>query len=293
MILMSFKFDPKKQYFMPVWFNGEDKDTGGICDTRPHEPADINVISLTYETDREILESYIPDCFTLLEPYVNVKFCEFFGCSWIAGKGYTLINISCPVHFKGERDDLDGDLILTMFENYPDPIIGGRESMGYAKYFCDIPLIEKYAGKYSCMASAWGKPFIKMTVDTTVKADDADIEEVKKVEGRARGKFQYKYIPAVREKDEPVEENYTRADCAYPTVLPPFVKPADYPYQLGVSESEWGMGSIEFDETAWEDWPHGYRIGKGLATLKVKRILAARRFTYKEPGVYYTCYRLR
>lgn len=289
---MSLTFE-KKPYIMPVFFNGEEEGSKGICDTSYHEPADVNVISLTYETDWEILESCIPECYELLEPYVNVKFCEFFRCSWMAGKGYTLINISCPVHFKGERDDLDGDLVLVMFENHADPIIGGRDTMGYAKYFAEIPLIEKVDGKYTCRAGAWGKPFMEMTVDTNVLPSEEDKAEILKVEGRARGKFQYKYIPQVREKDETFEDNYCRADCAYPTILPPFEKPDDYPYELGASESEWGMGSIQFRETKWEDWPHGYRIGRGLASLPVKRVIASRHFTYREPGVYYTCYRLR
>ena len=102
---MSLEFG-KKPYFMPVFFSGEEDH--GINDTSLHAPADINVISLTYETDREALESIIPDCFELMEPYVNVKFCEFFRCSWMAGKGYTLINVNCPVRFKGERDEMDG-----------------------------------------------------------------------------------------------------------------------------------------------------------------------------------------
>ena len=45
---MSLTFE-KKPYFMPVFFSGEGEH--GINDTTYHEPADINVISLTYETD--------------------------------------------------------------------------------------------------------------------------------------------------------------------------------------------------------------------------------------------------
>ena len=48
---MSLTFE-KKPYFMPVFFSGEGEH--GINDTTYHEPADINVISLTYETDREV-----------------------------------------------------------------------------------------------------------------------------------------------------------------------------------------------------------------------------------------------
>ncbi len=289
---MSLEFR-QKPYFMPVFFNGEKGDDNGITDMRYHKPATINVISLTYETDREVLEDCIPSCYTLREPLVNVKFCEFFNLPWMAGKSYTLININCPVHFKGEQDDMDGDLVLTMFENHSDPIIGGRESMGYSKYYAEIPLISAFDGKYSCQASCWGMPFLKMTVDTNVAAAPEDIAEVKRVESSAKGKMHYKYIPAVKEKDEPASMNYVRPDCSYPTVLPNFVKPADYPYELKVSESEWGMGSIEWVSPKWEDWPHGFRIGQGLASLKVNRILAARHFTYDDPGVYSTCYRLR
>ena len=288
---MSLQFDPKKQYFMPVFFNGENCD--GINDTKNHAPADVKVLSVTYETDREALEAVIPECFELLEPYVNVKFCEFYDLSWMAGKGYILINVNCPVHFKGERDDMDGDLVLTMFENHPDPIVAGRESMGYGKYYCEIPMTGNNNGKFYTQAAAWGTPFLKMSVDTNIKPSEADIEEVKRVESRPKGKFQYKYIPAVREKDEPYEANYTRPDCSYPTVLPSFVKPDDYPYELGVKDNEWGVGSLEWIPTSSEEWPHGFRIAQGLASLKVKRIIAGRKFTYKEPGVYYTCYRLR
>ena len=288
---MSFKFDPKKQYFMPVWFNGENCD--GINDLAFHKPADVDVISVTYETDREYLESLIPDCFTLLEPYVNVKFCQFYNLSWMWGKGYILININCPVHYKGEKDEMDGDLILCMFENHPDPIISGRDSMGYAKYFCEIPMTGNNDGVFYSQASAWGNPFCKISVNTNEKPSDADIEEVKRVESRPKGKFQFKYIPQTRDKDEPYEANYTRPDCAYPTVLPNFVKPEGYPYQLGITENEWGTGSIEWTALTKEEWPMGFRIADGLAGLKVNRVLAARHFVYKEPGVYYTCYRLR
>lgn len=49
---------------------------------------------------------------------ISVQACEFNDIGWLAGHSYTLINVSTPVHFKGERDDLDGDLVLVMFENH-------------------------------------------------------------------------------------------------------------------------------------------------------------------------------
>ena len=67
--------------------------------------------------------------------YYSVCLCEFTNLGWLAGKTYNLININVPVHFKGDRDDLDGDLVLVMFENHADPIVGNRDTIGYSKIY--------------------------------------------------------------------------------------------------------------------------------------------------------------
>ena len=297
---MALKFEKDKPYLMPVFFGPSSMQSepegrnGALPRTmaRGHyQPGETHVFQVTYETDRDVLESMIPDCYTLNDPYVSVTLCEFTNLGWLNGKTYNLININVPVHFKGERDDLDGDLVLAMFENHADPIVGGRETMGYGKLYCDIPRVQNCEGKCIATASSWDFRFMKMVIDTNKPAPDADT--LKASEARSAGKMHYRYFPEVMEKGEDPATNYTKPLCAYPTLLPKWVKPEDYPYSIRVPQVVYCSGSVEFYEPEWEDMPTWYNVGKGLSALVCKRVIAAKTLTYHEPCEYATCYRLR
>lgn len=292
---MSLKFDKNKAYLMPVFFgptwSQQQPFEGGKTMVDHYQPGIVHVTNLTYETDRAVLEDMIPDCYTLNDPYVTVAVCEFTNLGWLNGKTYNLINVNVPVHFKGERDELDGDLVLAMFENHSDPITGGRETMGYGKLYCEIPPTQGCEGKYTCLASAWGFQFMKMTVDTNQKP--ADLPAIQKYSAISAGKLHYKYIPAVMEYGEDPAHNFTTPSVAYPTILPKWVKPDDYPYEMIKPVYETGSGSIEWFAPTWEDWPTFGNVGAGLAKLECKRVLGGMHFTYSEPCEYATCYRLR
>lgn len=292
---MSLQLNEKKVHSMPIffgpWFGQQQPWEGGKGFGDHYAPGVVNVVSITYETEREILESMIPSCYTLNDPFVNVSVCEFTNLGYLNGKSYNLININTPVHFKGERDDLDGDLILAMFENHADPIVGGRETMGYSKLYCDIPPIQHCEGKYTALASSWDFRFMKIVIDTNTPAKD--LETLKASEARSAGKMNFKYIPKVMEKGEDPKQNFTKPEIAYPTILPKWVKPADYPYTLRVPNVEWCDGTIEWTAPTWEDWPTFGNVGVGLASLKVKRVLGAKHLVYDEPAEYNATYRLR
>lgn len=291
---MALQFENGKVYLMPVFFGPtwcQQNPENGKTFTSHYQPGVVNVVSLTYETDREVLEKMIPDCYTLNDPFVNISVCEFTNLGWLNGKTYSLINVNCPVHFKGERDDLDGDLVLAMFENHCDPIVGGRETMGYGKLYCDIPPVQHCEGKYTALASAWDFNFMKLTIDVNQEAPD--LETLKANEARSAGKMHYRYFPDVMEKGEDPAINFTKPAIAYPTILPKWVKPADYPYPLRVPNVEWCTGTVEWTAPAWGDWPTNGNVGAGLAALKVKRVLGAKHLVYDEPCEYATTYRLR
>lgn len=295
---MALKFEKDKVYMMPVFFGPSSMQSEPDRPGKPgrkmtdhYQPGDVNVVQVTYETDREVLEQMIPDCYTLRAPYVTVCLCEFNTLGWLNGKSYNLININVPVHFKGERDDLDGDLVLAMFENHSDPIVGGREMMGYGKLFCDIPKVQHCDGKYIATASSWDFRFMKMEIDTDAAAPDA--ETLKAIEASSAGKMHYRYFCDVMEKGDDPRTNYTKPAVAYPTILPKWQKPADYPYEIMTPEVQYCDGKVEFYMPEWEDMPTWYNVGKGLASLKCKRVIAAKHVHYNDPCEYTSCYRLR
>ncbi len=277
-------------FFGPTWCQQQPWDGGkGMADH--YQPGDVHVVGITYETDEEILSQYIPDCYTLNAPQITVLVCEFLHLGWMDGRGYNLINVNCPVHFKGERDDLDGDLVLCMFEDNADPIIGGREMLGYSKLFCDIPAVRHNENRYIATASAYDFQFMKLEIDTSKPA--ADVAKATAWEKKSAGKMHYKYFPDSMEKGEDPKTNFTKAGIAYPVILPKWEKPDDYPYELRTPEITWCDGTIQFNEPTWYDWPTNGYVGKGLASLPVKKVLAARQFVYDEPCEYAADYRLR
>lgn len=292
---MTLKMKDGKAYTMPIFFGpsyGQQQPwEGGKGMGDYFQPGDNNVVAITYETDADVLEQYIPECYTLNAPIVSVAVSEFANLGWLNGKSYTLINISCPVHFKGERDDLDGDLVLAMFENHADPIVGGRETMGYSKLYCDIPPIQHNESKYIALASAWDFNFMKIEIDTSKPA--ADVQAAQEWDAKSAGKVHFKYIPEVMEKGENPRTNFTKPAVACPTILPKWTKPDDYPYEIRTPEIQWCDGTIEWKCPTWEDWPTNGNVGAGLASLKPKKVLAAKHLLYNDPCYYATCYRLR
>jgi acetoacetate decarboxylase len=299
---MSLKFEKNEVYSMPVFFGPSSLQVipgKHQPDPTNHDhfyPGDNHSISITFETERGQLEKMIPDCYTLIDPYISVSVVEFTNLGWLAGHTYNLINVTCPVRFDGIQDHLDGDLVMVMFENHPDPIIGGRETMGYSKVYCEIPrichIVKDNEDMYVATASEWDFRFMKMQID--LKKPSSDEARIKANAARSSGKVHYKYIPDVNEKEDVGKvPNFTRPAIAYPTILPKWVKPADYPYPLRVPEVQFYSGSIEFYEPTWEDMPTYYNVAKGLADLKVTRILGAQRTRYDEPCEYSACYKLR
>jgi hypothetical protein len=51
------------------------------------------------------------------------------GIDWLAGRGYTIIDVWLPVMFEGQRDQAVGRFLTVMWENLADPIITGRTSL--------------------------------------------------------------------------------------------------------------------------------------------------------------------
>jgi len=300
---MSLKFKNGAVYMMPVFFGPSSMQCApgqNMADPyypgEHYKPGDNNVINVTFETDRGKLESMIPECYKLLEPYVTVSVVEFNNLGWLAGHNYNLINVTCPVHFDGQRDHLDGDLVLVMYENHADPIVGGRETMGYSKIYCEIPqiahLITRDKDVYTATASEWDFTFMKMTVDT--KAACPDPQALIKLSTRSAGKVHYKYIPDVLEKEEIGKvPNFSKPAVACPTILPKWVKPDDYPFEIMKPEVKFCSGTVEFKEPTWDDMPTWYNVSKGLSELTVKKIIGAQVIRYSEPCEYCTCYKLR
>lgn len=281
---MSFKCEKGKFYMQPIFF-GPTTTMQSLDGKRIlHQPAKGECLGVTFETNQDQIDELLPECFTSNAPVISVQACEFADIGWLAGHTYNLINISTPVHFKGREHDLDGDLVLVMFENHADPIVAGRDGIGYSKIYADIPRFSHYEGIVTARASSWDFPFMKLTLDLNKEAEDPN--RLMELASQSQGKMNYRYIPSV--------DDITVADVEYPVFNPKkWDKPENYSWEIEPPVSKFCKAEIKFNEPDWTDMPTYYRVGKALADFEIKKYLGGQYIKYTEVCDYTHAFRLK
>jgi hypothetical protein len=94
---MPYRFEPGRIYRMPTHF--------GPAPGPRQMPAEAAAA----------LERHIPARFALVgDPVVTVEFYYMAGIDWLAGRGYTMIDVWWPVMFEGQRDQAVGRFLAVM-----------------------------------------------------------------------------------------------------------------------------------------------------------------------------------
>jgi len=289
---MKFQFETGKVYEMPVFFGPaptpKSPDSSGRYIL--NKPADVEAVSVQFETDSNKLEALLPERFSSNAPVVSVTACEFCNIGSFAGNTYYLINISTPVHYDGKEEQVDGDLVLAMFENHAEPIIGGRDQLGYSKIYADIPRYVKNKQTIKTSAFSWGFKFLDISIDLDQPAQD--VEMMKTLSAKSQGKLNYKYIQGTPYKG--VGVGNVGADVCYPTFNPKaWTKPEDYSFTIRQPETSFCSGQVRFNSPEPDDMPTYWHIAKYLADLDIKRYLGAQHSLYNDPCDYSHVYRLK
>lgn len=289
---MSFQFKKNKVYEMPVFFGPmpgtKNMDADGKYILK--KPADVEALTVMFETNPAQLEALLPDGFSLNAPVLSVAECEFANVGYFNGNTYTLLNISVPVHYDGAEDHLDGDLILVMFENHADPIVGGRDLLGYNKIYADIPRFVKDGRTIRGTASSWGFKFMDLELELDQPAEEP--AKMKELAALSKGKFNYKYIQSTPYRE--VGYGNGGADVCYPTFNPKtWTKPEGYPFTLRKPEVHFCTGHIQFHDPRPDDMPNYLHIAQYLAKLEIKRSLGAQHSLYNDPCDYSHVCRLK
>lgn len=289
---MGFQFEKGRVYEMPVFFGPMpgNKNLDGSGRYLLMKPADVEALTVMFETEASQLETLLPEGFSLNAPVLSVAECEFANIGYFAGNTYTLLNLSVPVRYHGAEEQLDGDLILAMFENHADPIVGGRDLLGYSKIYAELPRFVKNGRTVRGSASSWGFRFLDLTLELNEPPED--LERMKELVALSQGKFNYKYIQATPYKE--VGYGNGGADLCYPTFNPKkWTKPEDYPFTLRKAEVQYCAGRLQFHEPGPEEMPNYRHIAQYLARLPIKRYLGAQRSFYNDPCDYSHVYRLK
>ena len=236
--------DPK--YRMPRHFGPAPGPRNLPVDQR-HRRYEKELVSYTVSarTEAQRLEEFLPDGLALDgEPRIEVCIMSFRKIGWLAGRGYDILMVRIPARWI-EGDTLCvGQFVPVVWENMADPIITGREELGWSKIFADISVSEPSDGRGQAAASWDGHCFFDFSASGFEPQVQAPAPKPMVFE---------KYIPATGEPGS--------SDAHYLTVTAP-----DGP-EPQVQSVEVGRGRFGFNSATWEQMPTQYPIVNALADL--------------------------
>lgn len=262
---MPYKLKPKTMYLMPTHFgpmSGPRQGPGGEMGAFGVDERKTRRYSVSILTERSQLEALLPPGFEQVgEPVVTVSASYMTEIDWLAGRGYNTLGVTFQARFNGSQDQATGPLLLVLWENLTDPILTGREQLGFSKIYCALPEPVVHGGETQCTASWLGFRFMDMRLSNMVTVEEPAAGPAGSPDdGSLKGTLHYKYVPMTGDWGE--------ADAEY-AVLSPQNPP--------VSEAQrWqGEGSVTFERARWEDLPTQYMVVNALAELEVKEFRGA------------------
>ncbi len=262
---MPYDLKPKTMYLMPTHFgpmSGPRQGPGGEMGAFDVDERKSRRYSVSFLSERAQLEALLPPGFEQVgEPVVTVSASYMTEIDWLAGRGYNTLGVTFQARFNGSQDQATGPLLLVLWENLTDPILTGREQLGFSKIYCELPEPVIHGGETQCTASWLGFRFMDLRLANMVAVEEpAAGPAASPDDGSLTGTLHYKYVPKTGDWGE--------ADAAYAVL-----SPANPP----VSEAQrWqGEGSVTFQRARWEDLPTQYMVVNALAELKVKEFRGA------------------
>tara|TARA_R110002110_G_scaffold68080_2_gene184677 strand:- start:2342 stop:3172 length:831 start_codon:yes stop_codon:yes gene_type:complete len=258
---MSYKFEPDAFYRMPTHFGpslGPRQGLNGRRYANVETPKALSVAA-TFSADPKQLDKLLPPGFSLREPHsVHLSFEYITECEWLAGRGYNTFGVTTPVTYRGETENVEGDLSFVLWENKADPIVTGREDLGYAKTYCELPEPQFIDDKIICRASWDGCEFAALTVTGAKSVSPDDLPRGHPSEGI----LNYKYIPKTWEA--------AGSDTEYAVLMP-----GDWPNTV-IDEAKVAAGAqVIFRQSTWEELPTLVHIVNTFADLNIGDCISA------------------
>ena len=257
---MAHSFEPGRMYRMPVGFGPAMGPRQGPDGRKFHcvDNPKTASIAVSFTSDPDQLAALFPPGFELDgDPLVTVTASYMKEIEWLAGRGYNTLGVTFPATYRGSTETVRGPFLAVLWENLTDPILTGREELGFSKIYCELPEPEIVGSTATCRAGWLGFNFMKMELTELRPAS----EESSAGPGAIDGILHYKYMPRTGEWGTP--------DSSHAVLTP-----AETP-NLRVVERCVGTGRVEWTRARWEDLPTQYNIVNALADLEVREYVSA------------------
>jgi len=214
-------------------------------------------VGVSFLSSQSKLDALLPPNFELDgRPIVTVTIGYMKEINWLAGRGYNVVGVRFPAAYCGREGRVSGAFTAVVWENLADPILSGREDLGWPKLYADIPelRLNPDTGRAHGQASWDGFTFLEL--------DLTDLQEQPVTQSGGRvGSLMLKYMPKTG--------NWGEADVIYPAISPAERGPRK-------SLAQWSAnGNVRFNRATWEQLPTLVHIVNTLADLDVYEITGA------------------
>ena len=224
-MLRKWEWENKKDLYwrMPTSFGpmpGPRQNVLGI--RRDGSKARFTTASVKFKSSRTVLENLFPtEKFKFTAPdtvaYATFAFTQLSDLEWLGGRGYShfglyIHGVECAQE-NGEK--VTGTYLPVLFENLADPILSGREELGFPKLFCDLDAQRDPDGSTILEASWMGSIFCNMALsglDSPVVNGEAHTSQAAAT--KDEGLLFHKYIPTTG------DSNRGKLDVEYTAFLP-------------------------------------------------------------------------
>jgi hypothetical protein len=210
------------------------------------------------EADATELEALLPRGFSLREPLLVVEGASLTRLPWLAGRGYNLVSVSVPVVFTTGAHDTAGSLELVTWEDLPDPIISGRDELGFNKVYADEISRDDTHERTVWSVSWGGTRFLEFEVGFEVVPDSQ-----REPTWRGGPTFHYRVLARTGQWGELEVEQIT-ANTATSTAMT-------------LDASQRGEGRLSFTPATFDQLPTLVHIVNALSSLSLGPVLDAGR----------------
>lgn len=268
---------------------------------RPHDgtAATFKSASIKFKSSRTVLENLFPTeklKFAAADTVVTATFAatQLDNLAWLGGRGYTHFGlyIHGVQYTKENGETVTGTYLPVLFENLADPILSGREELGFPKLFADLD-VQHDADSYTLTASWMGSKFASFTLDapTETTASPSPAPATAPPPGPPgpphgppppapdTGLFVHKHIPATSplpSSSSPSSPSHPArgADASYTAFLP-YSADAQTVSRQETHAVVSTSARIAFDARDWAALPTLHHVVQRLSEVPVYEVLEA------------------
>jgi hypothetical protein len=277
-MLRKWEWSNKKDVYwrMPTAFGpmpGPRQDFAGKA--KDGSQARFMTASVRFKSSRTVLENLFPTEKFKFAAADTVAYATFAvtkndNLEWLGGRGYShfglyIHGVEC---IKENGEKVVGTYLPILFENLADPILSGREELGFPKLFCDLAVEIDESGS-KLVASWMGSTFCNMELSSlSPPATNGETTAPKEATSQEEGLLLHKYIPATG------SEKKGQADVAYTTI----VSYADEAKAVERKVEKMTVGTnaaVTFDALDWKALPTLHHVIARLQEIPIYEVVQA------------------